>query len=346
VRSKTVIIIKNIPFNTELDELRRLFVKMGTLGRLVMPPSRTVALVEFIEASEAQKAFKAFAYKKFKHVPLYLEWAPMTVFQEKKPEVTVEKDTVKDQEITMPSATTKAEEPKEEEETEMEGSTLFVKNLSFETKEESLKKVFETIGELRAVTIAKKKDPKKKGGVLSMGYGLIEYKNSQDAKKAIKQLQNTEVDGFRLELKVSHRTSSSETKKTKKKKDDGPEGQPTSKIIVKNVPFEATSKELKELFSTYGQVKRCRLPKKFDGKHRGFAFVDFVTKQEAKNAMDALFNTHLYGRHLVLQWAKEEHSLEETRIKTAEQFQRAGKGKKRKLNIDKDQSFDQMMEES
>jgi RNA recognition motif-containing protein len=46
------------------------------------------------------------------------------------------------------------------------------------------------------------------------------------------------------------------------------------------------------------------MPKKFDGSHRGFGFVELVTRQEAANAYKALANTHLYGRHLVLQWAK------------------------------------------
>ena len=40
------------------------------------------------------------------------------------------------------------------------------------------------------------------------------------------------------------------------------------------------------LFSPFGHLKSCRLPKKFDGNHRGFAFIEFVTKQEAKNAME------------------------------------------------------------
>lgn len=54
-------------------------------------------------------------------------------------------------------------------------------------------------------------------------------------------------------------------------------------------------------FSKFGsgcQIKSLRLPKKL-GNHRGFAFVEFVTKQEAQNALKALSNTHLYGRHLV-----------------------------------------------
>lgn len=46
------------------------------------------------------------------------------------------------------------------------------------------------------------------------------------------------------------------------------------------------------------QIKSLRLPNKF-GNHRGFAFVEYVTKQEAANALQALSSTHLYGRHLV-----------------------------------------------
>lgn len=40
------------------------------------------------------------------------------------------------------------------------------------------------------------------------------------------------------------------------------------------------------LFSPFGHLKSARLPKKFDGSHRGFAFVEFTTKQEAKNALE------------------------------------------------------------
>lgn len=93
------------------------------------------------------------------------------------------------------------------------------------------------------------------------------------------------------------------------------------------------------------QIKSLRLPMRF-GSHRGFAFVEFVTKQEAQNAFEALSSTHLYGRHLVrppknsimsssfdtgmsftefpwfqvLERAKEGESLEELRARTAAQF--------------------------
>jgi multiple RNA-binding domain-containing protein 1 len=36
------------------------------------------------------------------------------------------------------------------------------------------------------------------------------------------------------------------------------------------------------------QLKVVRIPLKFDGSHRGFGFVEFLTHQEAVNAMTAL----------------------------------------------------------
>ena len=37
---------------------------------------------------------------------------------------------------------------------------------------------------------------------------------------------------------------------------------------------------------------------------RGFAFVEFGSKQEATAALEATAGIHLYGRRLVVEWAK------------------------------------------
>ncbi|KAF4728625.1 RNA binding motif protein 19, partial [Perkinsus olseni] len=50
--------------------------------------------------------------------------------------------------------------------------------------------------------------------------------------------------------------------------------------------------------------------------HRGFAFVEFVSRSEALAAMEALQHTHLYGRRLVLEpAAHEDTSIETARLK-------------------------------
>jgi len=109
-----------------------------------------------------------------------------------------------------------------------------------------------------------------------------------------------------------------------------PEGKSraSNKLVVRNVPFEASKNELKELFSAFGVLKTLRVPKKFDGSHRGFAFVEFVSKAEAAKAMEALQSTHLYGRKLVLGYAKKEESVEAMRAKL--QSQQGGGSKRRK----------------
>ena len=86
--------------------------------------------------------------------------------------------------------------------------------------------------------------------------------------------------------------------------DDNPTALETKYVVeLRRSPTRA---ELRALFSAFGQLKSVRLPKKFDGGHRGFAFCEFTTAQEAANAFQSLSSTHLYGRHLVLEYAREE----------------------------------------
>jgi hypothetical protein len=60
--------------------MQELFGRHGDVGRLVLPPTRVLALVEYLEASAARSAFRALAYRRLQHVPLYLEWAPAGIF--------------------------------------------------------------------------------------------------------------------------------------------------------------------------------------------------------------------------------------------------------------------------
>lgn len=70
-----------------------------------------------------------------------------------------------------------------------------------------------------------------------------------------------------------------------------------------------------------------RLPKKMtpgEDAHRGFGFVDFMSKADAKRAFEALSaSTHLYGRRIVLEWATVEDQgvdVDELRKRTAAKF--------------------------
>lgn len=347
-RSKTVILVKNLPAATPAQEIRQLFARYGELGRVVMPPSGITALVEFLEPSEARKAFTKLAYTKYKHLPLYLEWAPNNSFttppaaKNKTINETNEKTKVEKQEKELSknvNDTNKANKEESEDEDEPEpDTTLFVKNINFSTTEEQLKTYFDKCGPLHYASIAMKKDPQNPGAKLSMGYGFVRYKRKADADRALKVLQMTVLEGKTLELKRSERTLTTDVKSAKKT--STVKAQTGTKILIRNVPFQATAEEITELFKAFGELKAVRLPKKLVGveKHRGFAFVEYYTKSEAKKAFKALCqSTHLYGRRLVLEWAQTEEGVEDIRKRTAKHFyhdQSIKKSKKATFNLE------------
>lgn len=88
---------------------------------------------------------------------------------------------------------------------------------------------------------------------------------------------------------------------------------------------------------TFGELKSIRLPRKMSvdqETHRGFGFVDFVMKTDAKKAFDALCqSTHLYGRRLVLEWAAAEDGVDELRKRTADHFHDSSKSQKRRKGV-------------
>ena len=314
-RSKTTIIVKNLPSKTKDVEICKLFQSFGQLVRVILPPAGISAIVEFAEPSHARQALSMLAYTSFKHMPLYLEWAPVNALVG---------DSSGSNAMGKKSQMQIKEGEMEEGDNAATG-TVFVKNLNFSTNEDSLRKLFSEVGHVKSVMVARKRNPKDPSTSLSMGYGFVEYESKTIAIEALKTLQKKVLDGHTLELKFSNHknaTTSRVQKKTTIKK------QPkSSKILVKNVPFEASSKEVRDLFCTFGSLKTVRLPKKLlssagsSGEHRGFGFVEFVTKEDALRAFESLsHSTHLYGRRLVLEWAEQEESLENIRKRTAEHF--------------------------
>lgn len=212
-RSKTVFLVKNLPADTKVSELRPLFEKFGEIGRFVLPPSGVTALIEFMTPTEARKAYLKLAYTKFKHVPLYLEWAPDNTFKTQSTKST-ESETVKSEPMETEEPESKpvikpVEPVKEEDEfadmaAEPE-TTLFLRNLNFKTREEGIKDHFKKLGLIHSIQVAMKKDPMNPREKVSLGYGFIQFKKRATAEKALREMQFTNIEGNQVELKKSDR---------------------------------------------------------------------------------------------------------------------------------------------
>eukprot|EP00949_MAST-11_sp_MAST-11-sp1_P002560 g2560.t1 len=291
-RSKTILLVKNLPHDTDKAELQQMFRRHGDLERFVMPQSKVFALVEFAERKDASRAFAALAYKRYKRVPIYLEWAPVGVIKEVPSSKKV--DIANDAGLT-------ASQP--EQGAPGQSCTLYVKNINWNTTEDGIQRHFRRRKcACRSVSLAKGKGKGKTSE--HAGFGFIEFSTPAEAERALRSLQGTVLDGHALVLAVSARSGTG-TDSSAKQRSSAAAKKPSTKMLVKNLAFEASRKDLRQLFGAYGQLKSVRIPRKMDGTHRGFAFVDFLTKQEAQSAFTALKHSHLYGRHMVLEWAED-----------------------------------------
>jgi RNA recognition motif-containing protein len=81
----------------------------------------------------------------------------------------------------------------------VEGSQLFVGNLSWETGWRELKDHFRAIGEVVRADVAVGRDGRKKG------FGFIRYGNAEDAAKAIADLNGVEFMGRAIEVRLDNK---------------------------------------------------------------------------------------------------------------------------------------------
>ncbi len=54
-RSPVCLLVKNLPYSASEEDLTELFGGSGPLARLVLPPTKTLALVEFTEPQDARR---------------------------------------------------------------------------------------------------------------------------------------------------------------------------------------------------------------------------------------------------------------------------------------------------
>lgn len=256
-RSDTTILVKNIPYGTTISELTEMFSPHGEITRLLLPPAGTIAVVEFSNPLEAGKAFRAVAYKRLKNSIVYLEKAPAGMFGQDepgdkrfssgvKPVVAPSRSAAIIENVAEEGSYPAIHEDDSSSSPAEVGATLFVKNLNFGTTTDKLVKTFQHLPSFAFARVQMKPDPKRPGSNLSMGYGFVGFKDRDAAKKAMTAIDGFVIDGHSLIVKFAQRgvedTTTGDRAASAKV--------PTTKVVVKNLPFEATKKDIRTLFGS------------------------------------------------------------------------------------------------
>ena len=335
-REGSSVLVKNFKYGTSGEDLKSLFSENGslTIQRALLPPGGTIAILEFPNEAQARLAVSSFAYRKFNDSVLFLERAPRDLFM--KPSSNEARENMLKTTKTggrLPEHTTSA----------LETSTLFVRNLNFSTTSERLWSEFKLFEGLISAVVKTRTDPKRPKTFLSMGYGFLEFDNVDHTKSALIAINGFNLEGHDLQVSVSHGGKDLASERRQNDESKRREQQST-KLVIKNLPFEASKKDVRDLFRSYGHIRALRMPKKLNNSTRGYAFAQFKTPKEAENALNALKSTHILGRKLVIEHAAEdtedpEKQIEMMQAKVGKQsdrvaLQRLTDTQRKKLNVE------------
>jgi RNA recognition motif-containing protein len=75
---------------------------------------------------------------------------------------------------------------------------MYVSNLSFHTADDDLRKLFEPFGTVSSAKVITDRETGK-----SRGFGFVEMESDNDAKEAIKNLNNKEIEGRAMSVSVA-----------------------------------------------------------------------------------------------------------------------------------------------
>jgi RNA recognition motif-containing protein len=172
-------------------------------------------------------------------------------------------------------------------------SRLYVANLPFEATREEMVEFFTSYGEVNEVFI-----PMNRNKNINKGYAFVTLKD-EDVAGCLEKANGAEFQG--RELIVSQSLAPGE----KAPKRDRATNK-LCKLFVGNLSFYTIEETLTDLFTEFGEVVDCYLPKDMDrggNTSRGFGFVT-MAREAAMTAMSELDGCEIDGRNIQINEAQ------------------------------------------
>lgn len=179
---------------------------------------------------------------------------------------------------------------------------LFVRNLSWSVTENDLYDLFGEVGEVVSVKIPTRREDGK-----PRGFAFVEMASAEASQAAIKRLNGSMF--FDRDLVVDFQDES--------RASGGGNGggfrsggggasaaaSPNAKLFVRNIDYNVSEYDLKDLFQQAGTVMSVKIPTdKFTGQPKGFGFVEMGSTDEARQAIETLNQTYLQGKNIIIDY--------------------------------------------
>jgi len=116
--------------------------------------------------------------------------------------------------------------------------------------------------------------------------------SKQDCLKAVIKLNNCIIGTKPVKIFMLVDPTSKEFEKSAKK----------SRLIVRNLSFNCTEKDLAEAFDQYGLLTECKIPTTSSGKKRGYGFIQYTHPFESERAIKGMNMKQIKGRCVAVDW--------------------------------------------
>uniref|UniRef100_A0A8D2AYH0 RNA-binding protein 28 n=1 Tax=Sciurus vulgaris TaxID=55149 RepID=A0A8D2AYH0_SCIVU len=213
----------------------------------------------------------------------------------------------------------------------MAGLTLFVGRLPPSARSEQLEELFSQVGPVKQCFVVTEK-----GSKVCRGFGYVTFSMPEDVQKALKEI--TTFEGCKISVTVAKkklRNKSKEKKKNENSESPKKELKPKkakvadkkARLIIRNLSFKCSEDDLKTIFAQFGAVLEVNIPRKPDGKMRGFAFVQFKNLLEAGKALKGMNMKEIKGRTVAVDWAVAKDKYKDTKTVSAPDEEKSHKPK-------------------
>ena len=187
---------------------------------------------------------------------------------------------------------------------------VYVGNINYDTTEDDLRTVLETVGPVVSLNM-----PVMYNG-RGRGYALAEFGSAAEATRAVAELHDHVLDDRKIFLREDRGANTKPPRVFARNANGGgaangngaarpPQGErkqfnhePGTKVFVGNLAWSVKWWSLKDYFAQFGSVEYANVMTMQDGRSKGFGIVRFSTPAEAEAAISQADGTTLEGRDI------------------------------------------------
>ncbi|KAG6417499.1 hypothetical protein SASPL_119680 [Salvia splendens] len=159
-------------------------------------------------------------------------------------------------------------------------TSLYVGDLEVNVTDSQLYNLFSNMGDVVSVRVCRDLTSRR-----SLGYGYVNFGNSQDTERALMELNFTPLNGKPIRVMYSHR-------------DPSVRRSGNGNIFIKNLDKDIDHKALHETFSSFGSILSCKVATNSSGQSLGYGFVQYATEESAQKAIEKLNGMLLNGKQV------------------------------------------------